>query len=108
MGLRAGCPRLGEAACLRHDGGHWAEPHRLPRPTEDAIGQPALGEPSAALGGGAMAGPAAQARRLRPGAPERGQEPDDAQRGREASGTLAWPEAGGHQGVCSACDKEQR
>jgi hypothetical protein len=101
-GARAGCQgeaRLVEAAGLLPDRGRLAEPHRLTSPTADAIGLAPMGQHLDDLGGGAMTVAAHQEMGLGPVAPQRGQEPDSEHRLLGASGTLSWPEAGGHQGV---------
>jgi hypothetical protein len=98
MDLCQGAALLVEAACLLHARGRLAEPHRLTSPTEDAIGRSPLGNHRADRGGGAMTVAATQDMGLGPVAPQIGQEPDEDPRMLGASGTLAWPEAGGHQG----------
>jgi len=57
-----------------------------------------MGHPLEDLGGGARTVAAHQERGLGPVAPQRGQAPDEDHRMLSASGTLAWPEAGGPQG----------
>lgn len=108
IGLREGGPLLVEAAGLLHDGGRVAEQHGMARHTEDEIAPTSLGAHVENLWGGKVAVTADQDRSLGPVAPQIGQEPDEDHGVLGACGTLAWPEAGGHQGVCSTFENEQR
>jgi hypothetical protein len=108
MDVREGGALLGEAACLLQDMGRLAEQHRMTGQTADEIAMAPMGHQLEDLGGGAMTVAAAQDMGLGPGAPHRGQEPDEDQRMLGARGTLAWPEAGGHHGVWGAFEKEER